>query len=123
MNLDEFTKEYYEYFGSMHMTEHEINELLRKNISRNGTNKELVIIMEELAELSQQVSKVFRDQHDPMHLLEEVADVYICLEELMMIAGIDYDALSAAVAVKLNRIEKRCSGVEDARDYSGLLDD
>lgn len=30
MNLDEFTKEYYKYFGSMHMTEHEINELLRK---------------------------------------------------------------------------------------------
>lgn len=124
MNLNEFEKEYYKYYGSRAMAEYdELTELLNENISHNGTDKELVIIMEELAELSQQVSKLFRDQCDHMHLLEEMADVYICLEELAMIAGIDDVALRAAVSVKLNRIRKRYSDMEGTRDCSGLLDD
>ncbi len=43
------------------------------------------VAMEELAELQQQVSKQIRGYDDPIGLLEEMADVYICLDYLKSI--------------------------------------
>lgn len=125
MNIGEFTKDFITFYGHP-LDKQYLVDILEKNLQHNGKSTELVIIMEELAELTQQVSKKFRCEEDPMHLLEEVADVYICLEELKMIADIYDDEIEAAMSVKLDRIRKRLerpSSVDDYREHSGLLDE
>lgn len=122
MNLDDFTRKYRKYMSGA-MPRNDCVDILKKNITLNGVETEWVIIMEELSELIQEVSKHYRGKGCSMHLLEEMADVYICLDELKLITGIDDRDIMAAVSVKMDRIKKRYSEIEDARDCSGLLDD
>lgn len=126
MNINEFTKEYNERYGQK-IDRRQMIDILTRNYQDYGVERELVIIMEELSELIQQVSKTYRHEEDPMHLLEEVADVYICLEQLRMVANITPDALDAAMLVKLNRIKERLrtttSPKIDLHDFSGLVDE
>ncbi len=64
-------------------------ELLEANIKNHGVNAELVVAMEECAELIQAISKVIRygasEEKYIDHLSEEMADVTIVLDELGMI--------------------------------------
>lgn len=64
----------------------------------------LVICMEELAELQQQISKYLRDKGDYLGIVEEIADVKIALEWMTDIMCIDKDDINKAINVKLDRI-------------------
>ena len=70
-----------------------------------GTN--CVICMEELAELQQEISKQLRNKGDSYGLLEELADVYICLEMLKKMFNYSSDEIVRAVEIKLDRFERR----------------
>ena len=70
-----------------------------------GTN--CVICMEELAELQQEISKQLRNKGDSYGLLEELADVYICLEMLKNMFNYSSDEIARAVEIKLDRFERR----------------
>ena len=63
--------------------------------------KTLVIVMEELAELSKEVSKAYRDKVDYFNLLQEMGDVLICMDSLQDIFGISDEDLQKAKNVKL----------------------
>ena len=65
-----------------------------------------IIVMEELGELAQQVSKALRNQLDKDALLEEMADVFISIWTLQKIYDISKEELSKAVNVKIDRINK-----------------
>ena len=106
MNIENFINDY-RTFSNKPFYAYEQERILRQNIQRNDTVEEIVIIMEELAELSQQVSKKIRGKEDKMHLLEEIADVYICLEELKMLNGFTEKEIEIAKTVKLNRIKNK----------------
>ena len=125
MDLDAFVNEYWKHVNNP-MPKSEQADILKKSIEHNGTETELVIIMEELSELIQQVSKKYRGKNYAMHLLEEMADVYICLEELKLIAGISNDDIEAAMSVKFERIrndiQKSSLPDFDLHEYSGLLE-
>ena len=125
MDLDAFVNEYWKHVINP-MPKSEQADILKKSIEHNGTETELVIIMEELSELIQQVSKRYRGKNYAMHLLEEMADVYICLEELKLIAGISNDDIEAAMSVKFERIrndiQKSSLPDFDLHEYSGLLE-
>ena len=66
-----------------------------------------VICMEALAELQQELSKQLRNKGDSYGLLEELADVYICLEMLKKMFNYSSDEISRAVEIKLDRFERR----------------
>lgn len=66
----------------------------------------LVIVMEELAELSQQTSKAARGRCDKIGLTEEMADVAMGLVYLQEICGISTLDLYKAINVKLDRLER-----------------
>ena len=125
MDLDAFVNEYWKHVNNP-MPKSEQADILKKSIEHNGTETELVIIMEELSELIQQVSKRYRGKNYAMHLLEEMADVYICLEELKLITGISNDDIEAAMSVKFERIrndiQKSSLPDFDLHEYSGLLE-
>lgn len=67
------------------------------------SSRVLVIAMEELAELTQEVSKAYRGKLDRMNLLQEMGDVMIAIESLQQIFDISKDELDRARAVKLHR--------------------
>lgn len=103
MNIENFINDYY-IFSNIPFYAYEQERILRQNVQRNNTTEELVVIMEELAELSQQISKKIRGKEDKMHLLEEIADVYICLEELKILEHFTDEEIQIAKSVKLNRL-------------------
>ena len=65
------------------------------------------VIMEELAELSKEVAKAYRDKVDYFNLLQEMGDVLICLDSLQDIFGISDEDLQKAKNVKLARNMQR----------------
>lgn len=81
-----------------------------KRVPENKNNKgtyNLIIVMEELAELTQQVSKYIRRKADRYCILEELADVYLAARYVKNIVGISDEELNAAINVKKNRQDKK----------------
>lgn len=113
MNAAEFKKQFEcsqsmlnkEY---MHSVVEETIDALSTDSNPRG-HENLIIVMEELAELSQQVSKTLRGQEDRMHLLEELADVYIGNEFVKSICGFSDNEIAKAINVKLDRLHARSS--------------
>ena len=87
-----------------------------KEIPKNKDNKgtyNLVIVMEELAELTQQVSKYIRGKADRYCILEELADVYLAARYVKNIVGISDEELNAAINVKKNRQDNKNKSDEE----------
>lgn len=83
---------------------------LNKNIESNLSDgnprghKNMIICMEELAELTQQISKVLRKKKDSIHLLEELADTQISVYYIQQICNISNEELNKAINVKIDRL-------------------
>ena len=88
-----------------------LRKITRKSVdSINGSEERghhnLVIVMEELAELTQQTSKAARGRCDKIGLTEEMADVVLGLVYLQEICGVSTLDLYKAVNVKVDRLER-----------------
>lgn len=71
-------------------------------IVANGNNQQLyAIVIEELAELIQEVSKFHRNKGDYYDLLQEIADVEICIKVLQKISKTSDETLARAITAKL----------------------
>ena len=93
-----------------------MNELdqatLRDAVTTWGTNAQLVMVLEEAAELSKEVAKTLRTGKVTANLADEIADVEIMLAQLSCIAEQLGDAtLASRVAeqkeFKLSRVRSR----------------
>lgn len=75
----------------------------------NNSDELLVIPMEEMAELTQHLSKLLRKKENPddTGLLEELADVQICIDNLKIALGIDNEKLKYAMDIKFERAERK----------------
>lgn len=85
---------------------------IEKLVKKNGIKNQSVIAMEECAELIQAISKCLRSKEaipikERMNLIEEMADVMICLEELQIMYYIDDEELYAMKQKKENRLIER----------------
>lgn len=84
-------------------------EILKKSIDACPSYVKYMVFMEELAELQQEISKYTRYTEDDIEkidsygLLEEMADVALCLEMLQLMTGIDNKMFANAMVVKLER--------------------
>lgn len=85
------------------LSEKERRRIIRKSVASQHWKLKCTVATEELAELAQVISKQIRGFNDRMGLLEEMADVYICLEFLKCIFKITPEELQKAVDVKLQR--------------------
>ena len=88
-----------------------LRKITRKSVdSINGSEERghhnLIIVMEELAELAQQTSKAARGRCDKIGLTEEMADVVLGLVYLQEICGVSTSDLYKAVNVKVDRLER-----------------
>lgn len=84
----------------------------------NGDDLTLTIASEECAELIQSISKVkrygFHDEYED-NLHEEVADVLICITELVCLGYLDIDKVRDYQKLKINREVERSFQKEQLR--------
>lgn len=88
-------------------TDAERNEIVKTVVEHRGIETTGIICMEEMAELQQQISKYLRGCGDRVCLLEEMADVYICLKYIGKVFEIHPDQILKAIDVKLLREKGR----------------
>ena len=84
-------------------------KLIEKVIDKNGITNQLFIAVEECAELQQAISKCYRNKElipteVRENLIEEMADVMICLQQLQYMYYIDDEELYAMKQKKENRL-------------------
>lgn len=87
-------------------------ELVKKIIHKHGTITQSTIAMEECSELIQAISKCLRSKEmipteTREHLIEEMADVMICLQQLQYMYYIDDEELYAMKQYKEKRLIER----------------
>ena len=85
----------------------EVKKVIGDILKSETPDTNCVICMEELAELQQEISKQLRNKGDSYGLLEELADVYICLEMLKKMFSYTDNEIARAVKIKLDRFERR----------------
>ena len=81
--------------------------VMKKSIALHGKAIKEVICMEEMAELTQQLSKDIRGKLDRDHLVEDFSDVVICMEMLKIIHNISDEEISRWVDHKMSRQYQR----------------
>lgn len=68
----------------------------------------LIIVLEELAELSKEVTKTLRGfSGHRITLIEEIADVAVCILYLQEVCGISTQDIYKAMNVKIDRLENK----------------
>ena len=82
-------------------------EIVSNSLDTYGNGIQLVVCMEELSELSQAISKEIRGVGDRSNLVEEMADVIICLEILKQIFAVTNVEIEEWVKFKQGRTLKR----------------
>lgn len=107
-------------FDAIQEADHaEIARLLRRNLALDDPEVKEDIAKEEAAELIIEISKFTRHKGDRIGLLEEMADVYICLWNLRQIHNLTNDELERAILVKLrNYSELREAELSKQREFS-----
>lgn len=84
----------------------ERSEILEAAIARYGEKAQMIIAMEEMAELTKELSKFLRGAHNEDAIAEEIADVRIMLDQLEIM----FDCAGTAAlyeSVKVERLRKR----------------
>lgn len=82
------------------------DEILEAAIARYGEKVQMIIAMEEMAELIKELSKFLRGAHNEDAIAEEIADVRIMLDQMEIL----FDCAGAAAlyeSVKVERLRKR----------------
>lgn len=83
-----------------------LNELLELNIATNSPLIEKVVAIEELSELTKEITKDIRGITNYKNIAEEMADVEIMLEQLKIIYS-NKDLVGRYKVEKLQRIRER----------------
>lgn len=85
-------------------------EVLKKAVDCFGSANQLIIAVEELAELQKEITKYQRGKRSPACMAEEIADVLIIIRQLMIIyPDVTDDMISVFINAKLGRIVHLCN--------------
>lgn len=67
------------------------NEVYKEAIDTFGDISQMMMVIEEMAELQKEISKNFRGEKNITHIAEEIADVEIMLEQMKLLFDISKD--------------------------------
>ena len=88
------------------------SNVVKKSIEHYGADLQTTVCMEECSELIQAISKMKRGKDNRNNLIEEVADVMICIEILKQVYGISDNEIQNYVCQKQNRSIERMKSDE-----------
>lgn len=92
------------------VAERQMRDVWRRSIEHYGKTLQSVVCMEECGELIQAISKMLRGKDAKANLIEEIADVTICLGLLREMYGISEYEIAAMVGIKTAREAARLNG-------------
>lgn len=81
--------------------------IYKKAIAFNGEFMQKVVAIEELSELQKELTKDLRDSENRKHIVEEMSDVTIMLEQLKLIYKVSQNELDEEIDYKLVRLMHR----------------
>ena len=90
-------------------------EQLQKIIDHYGHRSQKEMLFEEFAELQKEVCKELRNKGDKQHIAEELADVYVMLQQLQLMYRISDEKVELEVQKK---IERTLDGIEGEQNES-----
>lgn len=85
-----------------------MNDIYKRAYNKWGKNAQILMIIEEMSELSTELCHVIRNRGDGFKVAEEVADVELMLEQIKYIFDIE-KSVEAYKEQKLRRLEERLS--------------
>lgn len=88
----------------------EMMTIFEKAIETYGADLQKQVAIEEMAELTKEICKDFRGIGNREHILEEIVDVSIMLEQLQIMYDISTSEMLSAVESKVKRLEERLKG-------------
>ncbi len=83
--------------------------IYQKAIKTFGTPIQIVVCMEELSELTKELTKDIRNKGNIEHIAEEIADVMIMLEQMILIFNCDVEVKNYRLQ-KLERLKMLLEG-------------
>lgn len=92
----------------------------QRAVDAYGKEHQLIICMEEMAELTKELTKNLRGRRNLQDISEEVADVEIMLEQVKVIFDLK-EEVSEAKEAKLLRLQKRIIRDTGEQDYATSL--
>lgn len=89
------------------MMNEDVHMIEKAAIDKYGKTLQTVVAIEELSELIKELTKKIRgkDNHDA--IVEEIADVYITIDQVMMMNGIQLYEVVDKMSEKLERLRER----------------
>lgn len=108
-------------------------EIIKKAIYYFGGTIQKVVAIEELSELQKAIAKSIRhegtktfstplkEERIRTDIIEEMADVYICLDQLKEMFNIDDDSITFMKEKKIGRLNDRLNGlIQETKKENGL---
>nr|DAN18975.1 MAG TPA: nucleoside triphosphate pyrophosphohydrolase [Caudoviricetes sp.] len=103
------------------MTYREVFNTYNKAIELYGEKAQKLMAIEEMSELTKEICKDFRGKLDCEHLIEEIIDVIITIDQLMMMYGIRGDEIEQMRERKIERLKKETSFLNSSKE-NGISD-
>lgn len=79
--------------------------ILENTIKKYGDEAQLIIAVEELSELTKEITKYIRGKRKPIDMAEEIADVLIMIEQVKIICDIHEKDIDFWKDIKLKRLQ------------------
>nr|DAX39764.1 MAG TPA: nucleoside triphosphate pyrophosphohydrolase [Caudoviricetes sp.] len=91
----------------------EITDTYKQAIKMYGEKAQKLMAIEEMSELTKEICKDFRGKLNREHLIEEIVDVIITIDQLMMMYEISGDEMEQMRERKFERLKERLEMVND----------
>ena len=95
------------------ITYREIFNTYNKAIELYGEHAQKLMAIEEMSELTKEICKDFRGKLDREHLIEEMTDVLITMDQMMIMYEISVNEIKQMREGKLERLKERMDKAND----------
>lgn len=95
------------------MKRKEIIDTYKQAIETYGVRTQKLMAIEEMSELTKEICKDFRGLLDREHLIEEMADVLIMLDQMLILYKISSEEVDLMRIKKVKRLKERLEKQND----------
>lgn len=89
------------------MIEQEMIDTYKQAIELYGEKAQKLMAIEEMSELTKEICKDFRGKLNREHLIEEMADVLIMLDQMLLMYKISGEEIVSMCERKIERLKER----------------
>ena len=95
------------------MNYQEVIDTYKQAISAYGEKAQKLMAIEEMSELTKEICKDFRGKLNREHLIEEMADVLIMLDQMLLLYKISGEEVGLMRIQKVERLKERLEKQND----------